>query len=407
MDMLPILSALKRHKIAAALILLEIALSCAIICNALFIVSQRLDTLNLRSGVDEAHLVEIGSSSLGNQDGADARTLQDLAALRAIPGVDGVANSNQLPFQNGSWNTALALTPDQQRPTLNAAQYMVGANALKVMGLKLLAGRDFRSEEYQSYGELEAKGGSEAWSGLPVILSKAAADKLFPDGSAVGKTIYMANLSLNVIGVVDTLLRPGLMGNDRSNSVIFPVWENFDEGGRYLIHVANPADRADVLAKAEAVLLKNDPRRLIWRKTTYEDGRADYFAADRDMISLLLLVCGLLLLVTALGIVGLTSFWVSQRRRQIGVRRALGATRGNILRYFQTENFLIVTLGIVLGMALAFALNVVLMKFYELPRLPLAYLPAGAIALWLLGQLSVLGPAMRAAAVPPVVATRS
>jgi len=113
------------------------------------------------------------------------------------------------------------------------------------------------------------------------------------------------------------------------------------------------------------------------------------------------------LLVTALGIVGLTSFWVSQRRRQIGVRRALGATRGNILRYFQTENFLIVTLGIVLGMALAFALNVVLMKFYELPRLPLAYLPAGAIALWLLGQVSVLGPAMRAAAVPPVVATRS
>ena len=401
MDMLPILSALKRHKIAATLILLEIALSCAIICNALFIVSQRLDMLNLPSGLDETHLVEIGVSGIGDQGDTDARTLRDIASLRAIPGVDGVSISNQLPFQNGSWNTALALTPDQQRPTLNAAQYMVGANALKVMGLKLLAGRDFRVEEYQGYNELEAKG-SNAWSGQPVILSKPAADKLFPDGSAVGKTIYMANLSLNVIGVVDTLLRPNMQGNNRSYSVIFPIW-----GGRYLIRVTNPADRAAVLAKAEAVLLKNDPRQLIWRKQTYEDGRADYFAADRDMIGLLLLVCGLLLLVTALGIVGLTSFWVSQRRRQIGVRRALGATRGNILRYFQTENFLIVTLGIVLGMALAFALNVVLMKFYELPRLPLAYLPAGAIALWLLGQVSVLGPALRAAAVPPVVATRS
>jgi putative ABC transport system permease protein len=114
-----------------------------------------------------------------------------------------------------------------------------------------------------------------------------------------------------------------------------------------------------------------------------------------------------LLLVTALGIVGLVSFWVAQRRKQIGIRRAIGATRADILHYFQTENFLIVTFGIVLGMVLAFALNMVLMKFYELPHLPLVYLPIGSLVLWGLGQLAVLGPALRAAAVSPVVATRS
>jgi putative ABC transport system permease protein len=114
-----------------------------------------------------------------------------------------------------------------------------------------------------------------------------------------------------------------------------------------------------------------------------------------------------LLLVTALGIVGLASFWVAQRRKQIGVRRALGATRGDILRYFQTENFLIVTFGIVLGAILAYGINLLLMSHYELPRLPFFYLPIGAIALWGLGQLAVLGPALRAAAVPPVVATRT
>jgi putative ABC transport system permease protein len=125
------------------------------------------------------------------------------------------------------------------------------------------------------------------------------------------------------------------------------------------------------------------------------------------MAGMLVGVIVALLGVTALGIVGLASFWVAQRRKQIGVRRALGATRGDILRYFQTENFLIVTFGIVLGMVLAFGLNLVLMQKYELPRLPLWYLPAGAVALWLLGQLAVLAPALRAAAVPPVVATRS
>jgi putative ABC transport system permease protein len=125
------------------------------------------------------------------------------------------------------------------------------------------------------------------------------------------------------------------------------------------------------------------------------------------MADILIGVIAALLLVTALGIVGLASFWVAQRRRQIGIRRAVGATRADILLYFQTENFLIVTGGIALGIALAFALNLLLMTHYELPRLPLYYLPIGALVLWGLGQLAVLGPALRAAAVPPVVATRS
>jgi putative ABC transport system permease protein len=114
-----------------------------------------------------------------------------------------------------------------------------------------------------------------------------------------------------------------------------------------------------------------------------------------------------LLIVTALGIVGLASFWVQQRTKQIGIRRALGATRGQILRYFQTENFLLASTGIVLGMLLAYAINQWLMGKYELPRLPLYYLPFGAVTLWLLGQIAVFAPARRAAAVPPAVATRS
>ncbi|MEO8808801.1 MAG: FtsX-like permease family protein, partial [Rhodanobacter sp.] len=140
---------------------------------------------------------------------------------------------------------------------------------------------------------------------------------------------------------------------------------------------------------------------------TLTDLRHDVFKNDRAMAGMLIGVIAALLLVTALGIVGLASFWVAQRRKQIGIRRAIGATRRDILRYFQTENFLIVTGGIALGMVLAFGLNLVLMKFYELPRLPLDYLPIGALVLWGLGQLAVLGPALRAAAVPPVVATRS
>jgi len=122
---------------------------------------------------------------------------------------------------------------------------------------------------------------------------------------------------------------------------------------------------------------------------------------------MLMLVCVVMLAVTAFGIVGLTSFWVGQRRQQIGIRRAVGATRGHIMQYFQTENFLLSTAGVVLGMLLAFGINLYLMSRYEMSRMPWYYLPVSAVALWLLGQLAVLGPARRAAAVPPVVATRS
>ncbi len=135
--------------------------------------------------------------------------------------------------------------------------------------------------------------------------------------------------------------------------------------------------------------------------------RAEYYQAQRSMVWLLVGVIVALLVVTALGIVGLASFWVQQRTKQIGIRRALGATRGQILRYFQTENFLLATIGIALGMLLAYAINQLLMSKYELPRLPLFYLPVGAITLWLLGQFAVFWPARRAAAVPPAVATRS
>ena len=139
----------------------------------------------------------------------------------------------------------------------------------------------------------------------------------------------------------------------------------------------------------------------------YTDVRKNYFKNDRAAYLLGFGVSIALLVITALGVVGLTSFWVQQRRRQIGIRRALGATRGDILRYFQLENFLLVTIGIVIGMALAYAINLWLMDTYHIPRLPAAFLPVGALVLWVLGQLAVLGPAIRASLIPPAINLRA
>lgn len=402
MDIRPILSTLRRHKTAAALIVLEIALTCAIVCNALFLVSQRIEKISLPSGLAEKELVMVNVGGIGRQVDAMARTREDLAALRAIPGVTQVTTVNQLPFRRNSSSSGLSHTADQEESSVNVAMYGVAENGLATLGLNLTSGRDFQASEYIALEDVMSRKTKDV--AVPILLNQATAQRLEPRGTALGKTYYMGDQAMHVVGIVEALATPVGWDGNRTMSMVLPGRTAFGEGV-YLLRTA-PERRQEVLKAALAALERNDPNRLVREKLTYEEQRNDYFKNDRAMVGLLVTVCVALLVVTALGIVGLASFWVQQRSKQIGIRRALGATRGQILRYFQTENFLLATVGIVLGMLAAYAINLALMSTYELPRLPLLYLPIGAVLLWLLGQIAVFGPARRAAAVPPAVATR-
>ncbi|HEX7731742.1 MAG TPA: FtsX-like permease family protein [Rhodanobacter sp.] len=401
-----ILSALGRHRIAVGLLVLEIAFSCAVVCNALFLIGTRLQRMHRPTGVDEAHLVEVSVRSVapGSADAVMAQTRTDLAVLRAVPGVTDVAIVNQTPFGSNFSASGVSLSDDPKSPSIPVTQYLGNAPLFDTLGLKLAAGRWFRPDEFISYAQLQ--GGS---SGVPVVVTRALADHFFPGQPAVGKTIHAFGTN-RVVGVVERLVQPLDYGPAEryGYAMLFPVEMPYP-GGTYLLRVKDPAQRQAAIQGALRALKADGPLRLVSPKyaTTLQAARDKYYRDDRAMAWLLVGVCVLLLVVTAVGIVGLTSFWVAQRRRQIGIRRAIGATRGDILRYFQAENLLIATGGIVLGMGLAYGINLLLMLHYELGRLPGGYFPVGALALWLLGQIAVLGPALRAAAVPPVVATRS
>jgi putative ABC transport system permease protein len=158
---------------------------------------------------------------------------------------------------------------------------------------------------------------------------------------------------------------------------------------------------------AEDALGKLRDDRVLIRNISTDEARSDRYQAEKSVAGMLIAVTIGLLLVTGSGIVGLASLWVTQRRKQIGVRRALGARKVDILRYFLLENAMVTTVGVVVGVALALALNQFLVSKLELPRLPLQYLGFGMLSLWALGILAVYGPASRAAAVPPAIATRS
>lgn len=406
MDIMPIIAALKRQKTAAALIAIEIALCCAIICNALFLIIHRLERSRIVSGAAETELIRIRTAGLGRADPADAmaQARESAAALAALPGVKSVSITNQVPFGSSSWNTSLRRSRDDQSSIVNVGAYYGDEQLLETLGLKLVAGRDFTPDEYVDFDSLL---NSQSAEPKVVIITQTLAKTLFGDENPLGREIFAGDEPSRVIGVVERLVRPRFQEDMKfaESSMILPIRLNLGYGV-YLLR-SDPGNRPVVIEAAKKKLREISPNRIVLDAETLEDIRSDYFKQDRVMAGLLIAVVVSLLIVTALGIVGLASFWVQRRRRQIGIRRALGATRAQILNYFQTENFLIVTAGIVVGMAAAYAISGWLMRQYELPRLPLYYLPVGALALWLLGQLSVLAPALRAASVPPATATRT
>ncbi|WIH04515.1 FtsX-like permease family protein [Xanthomonas translucens pv. graminis] len=403
----PILSSLHHHRLTAALLMLQVALTCAFVPNAVFLIGGRIERLRTPSGLPEDELALI--SVRGLQAGADAQAQQhaDLQALCGIPGVTAAATIGfSTPLSGGSndyggcadrqaLERAIAQRSMDGAGCIQATYYSGSPGFVQAMGAHLIAGRDFRADEYSTA------------SPSALIVTRALAQQLWPDQPAVGKTLYGGNQS-TVVGVVDDLLRPTLRSAAVDRLVALSPQLPTGTQTQYLLRSA-PRDRDQVLAAAAAALAKAGPLRLIpdAGRRSFAQVRQHYFQRDATMIGLLLAATTGLLFVTALGIGGLASFWVQQRTRQIGIRRAIGATRRDIRRYFQTENLLIVGSGSVLGMALAVLLNQALMRHYDLSRLPPGYLVAAAMALLSLGQFAVLWPAQRAAAVPPAVATRS
>lgn len=416
MTLPPILAALRKHKAGVVLISLQIALTLAIVCNAVFIIGQRVERVNRPTGLDENDLFLVSQQWVGAPSGDDPSGVEkldvmqqeDLAALRNLPDVASVAPSNSVPLLNSSWTGALSLKPNQkfEKGITRTAYYFTDEHALGTLGLRLVAGRAFTA------GDVQHQGARDQRDRPIVIVTQALADKLFPQGGAVGKVVYADGSSApsTVIGVVARLQTPstGSWGNGFAwHSTLVPTRldANF---ARYVVR-AKPGRRDAAMRAVPATLYAVNPMRVLDDDSvkSFADIRASAYRADVGMAILMGVVCLILLCVTAAGIVGLTSFWVGQRHRQIGVRRALGARRIDILHYFQIENLLIAGMGVVLGVLLAVGLNAWLMMHYEMTRLPVLYVLTGVLAMLAIGQAAVFVPARRASNVPPVVATRA
>ncbi len=398
-----VLAALRKHRLAAFLIALQISLACAVLCNACFLIMQRFQAMQIVSGVDEASLGTIKLSGFEPQQSSDLNA-RVVDALRGVAGVRSVNVVNAVPFGEPVVRAGAMLDQEQQHFGGVIDFYVGDAGSIEAFGLHLLSGRVPSPEEYTPVTQFVPRN-------PPVLITRTLAEHFWPGQNPLGQQFWTMDTTFRVIGVIEHLSvsQPGGgEAEDPDWSVFVPAIAGQNHAGKYLIR-GRPDELPRIMRDAAEAVLRVAPDAVLDtdQSRPVSELRNNHFKSSQVMAALLMGVILALLGTTALGIVGLASFWVTQRRKQIGIRRALGATQSDILRYFQIENFIIVSLGILFGMLLAYGLNQGLMRIYELPRLPVWYMPIGAATLWILGQLAVLAPALRASAIAPVAAIRA
>lgn len=403
MELGPIWRAMMRNKTGAILIALQIAVTMAIMVNAISIMQERGRMMARPTGVDEQNIFSIYSVGFAGDFNERVTIEEDLAALRALPGVRNAIQTNSLPLSKGGWSMGLQTEPGQEIDGTGVALYFVDEHGLDTYGLNLQEGENFSATDVSQWRGLADTGWPEK-----VIVTRATAETLFPDDpqGALGKTVYISDVQpLTITGIVERMQAPWNGWDGVERAILMPSHTLF--GRTYYVIRTEPGMRDSLMPQVEELLAERNKNRIVRSMRSMDEFRERSYRGDSSMISILTFTIILLTAVTSLGIVGLASFSVNRRTKQIGTRRALGASKAAILRYFMTENFIISLAGVVIGAALTVGLNMLMIETFSLTRITWYLVPLAMLMLLIVGQIAVFGPAKKASSVPPAVATRT
>ncbi len=402
MDIGPIFRAMTRNKLGVILIALQIAFTMTVIINAIFIINERSRLMARPSGVDEANLFHLVSVGFGEGFNEEIAARDDMEMLRRLPGVANASVVNAVPVSGSGSGTGVRLTDDESSPSNFTAIYRVDEQAIDTMDLDIIAGEGFTIGDVRN-----RQRNSEAVSDITVLTETLARD-LFPDeavNDVVGNTVWVpGGIPLQVVGIVRQLQAPW-QNNTIERSMLVP--ENVIDGSSMYLVRSEPGQRDRVMAEVEEALVAANGSRIIRDMRSLEETREGTYRIDSAMSTVLWVVIITLVFITSMGIVGLAVFGINRRRKQIGTRRALGATRPQILGYFMVENLLITGVGVTLGAVLTIAFSILLTTNFNMPAMGWHYTPLGMLALLAIGQLAVWGPSRGAARIEPAIATRS
>lgn len=404
MDIIPILQTFRHNKAALALIMAQVAFTLAVLVNALVVISTYRDRMNFDSGINDRRVVLIEAEPVERTyfDSAGDVRNDAQAQIDQLRGVDGLQAVSQVASFPLSGQGAMRPSWPEggvKEKAVRHSIYAGDAEFLAAFGLQLVAGRNFKTEEVNWAADPVA--GSER---APVIIiSRELGEQLFPGVDPVGKQIESEGGQVDtIIGLVDRMPGRHVLMNTVRLSAVVPARPL----GTLRYAALTPTDVSPGVLERVSNELAKQADRFEFRVTSLSTEKQNSMHYLFLFGSILGVISLLLMLVTAIGSYSQAAYSVGTRIRQIGTRRAFGASRLQIVRYFLLENWLTTTFGLLAGVLFANAVSFVLNQAMELPRMGSVHVLAGVVFLWVVGAISTLVPALRAARVPPAIATR-
>lgn len=399
LEIRPILSSLLRSKAGAIMLFIQIAITTAIVSNAAFIAKDRIDFLSQETGYPEDEIFSFITMTFDKELDIIQKFEETETMLRNIPGVKNAGLFNAVPLSGSGSASGLRLQPATEGgPDVRTAYFYADQNALDTLGVSLLEGRNFRADEVVMSANRDT---------FPevIIVAKALALELFPDGDALGQTVYFGVNPMKIIGITNPMKSAWLKDSRPDNVSIMPfvsasMFQN-------IIVRTEPEQRTAIMRQIEDLMIKDHSKRVIIGLQGMDEEKRENNASDILMLRMLVTLIVVLVLITGLGIFGLTVFNINKRTKQIGTRRALGARKSAIVRYFLIENGIICIFGLVLGAIGAILMGQLLLENYSMPALDGLYVFMTALFVFIVSLLSVVMPATKAANISPSIATRS
>ncbi len=398
------------HRVRSALVAGEMALALLLAAGAGLLLRSFYRLLASGPGFDPGQKLALTISLPASRYPKDAQQIvffhAALDKLKALPGVEQAAAAMPLPFSGSDWEIEFQLPdrapyPPGKEPLTNFA--MVSASYFRAMNIPLLRGRLFQP-------------GDTASSRLVAIVDTVFARRYWPGQSPLGKQVEFGRggkhpKTLTIVGLVRHIKLTTLSGDaviDRLPEFYVPYPQQANDTMDLVLRAKGGLPPLSLLHGAEAQIHALDPNLALGNVHTMDAMLGKAMAPRRLALALMSAFAGLALLLAAIGIYGVMSYSVAQRRHELGVRMALGAPRGSIIRLVLGEALRLALAGAGIGLAAALALGQTLGSFlYGVQAYDPATLAACLGFLVALALLACYLPARRGAATDPVQLLKS
>jgi putative ABC transport system permease protein len=391
---------LARQRLRAALVIAEVALAVVLLVGATVFMGRFVSVMRIDLGFSPEHVltaqispsVQSGSIvvSPANRAAAFAEIVE---RIRLTP---GVLNASMGAVPLGGNNTISTSLTIPGRLDLTAGESITATKVTPdyhhALRIPLRRGRLFDSTDR---------------AGAPpvAIINNSAANKYFPGEDPIGRTVALEGSARTIVGIVDDVHQSSFEAAPRTEAYL-PMAQSLVVGSELVIRTSgNPFDVLPQVKAAVFAVLPDVPLRNIRTMDQLIATRV----AQRKVSMLLLGLFGLLgLVISAIGIYGVMAYLVSQRAREIGVRMALGATRGNVMRMVLLNACVLVVSGLSVGAVAAWYLSTAARSFlFGIEATDPRAFAAAFLLLILSGLVASAIPARRAASVDPMTALRA